>query len=63
MPLYDFKCPSCGHLYEDIVRYGELSVCPKCNLWGTDRLMGRPSYRMTGYNAANGYAEKGPTKE
>jgi putative FmdB family regulatory protein len=34
MPLYDFECRSCGHLFEALVRAGDAARCPSCN--GTD---------------------------
>lgn len=31
MPMYDFKCPACGHEHEAIVKTGtEKTKCPKC---------------------------------
>ena len=34
MPLYDFRCKSCGHEFEGLVRAGDVPRCPSCN--GTD---------------------------
>lgn len=32
MPLYEYKCPSCGTRFEELVRTGatEPVVCPNC---------------------------------
>jgi putative FmdB family regulatory protein len=30
MPLYEFKCRSCGLKFEELVRLGETPACPKC---------------------------------
>lgn len=31
MPLYEYKCPSCGHEWEDLRRMSdENPKCPKC---------------------------------
>jgi putative FmdB family regulatory protein len=37
MPLYDFKCRSCGHRFEELVRLGEAATCPKCQTAGAER--------------------------
>lgn len=34
MPLYDFRCRSCGATFEALVRQGHESVCRSCG--GTD---------------------------
>jgi len=31
MPLYKFNC-TCGEKFEDLVKYKEKGVCPKCSL-------------------------------
>lgn len=31
MPMYAFRCPSCGREYEELVpRAGETAPCPQC---------------------------------
>lgn len=30
MPLYDYKCPACGHAFETLVRSGTIPACPQC---------------------------------
>lgn len=45
MPMYDFECTACGHIFETIAKYEELPPCPECN-GVTQRLMGAPL--MTG---------------
>ena len=30
MPIYDFECESCGTVFEELTRIGELPPCPKC---------------------------------
>lgn len=30
MPLYDFRCRSCGKLFETLVRTGDSPTCPAC---------------------------------
>jgi putative FmdB family regulatory protein len=38
MPLYEFKCGSCGHRFEELVRLGETAECPKCHDVSPERL-------------------------
>ena len=30
MPIYEYKCGSCGHRFEHITRAGVAPACPKC---------------------------------
>jgi putative FmdB family regulatory protein len=30
MPLFDFRCLACGHVFEALVRTGHATVCPSC---------------------------------
>jgi putative FmdB family regulatory protein len=41
MPLYDFQCASCRHLFEELVKLGEIPVCPVCGAKNCER---RQSY-------------------
>lgn len=42
MPIYEFRCPKCGHQFEELVlaqvSEAEL-ICPKCLNKGMDKLM------------------------
>lgn len=31
MPIYEYKCCSCGHLFEKIVKLNESPDCPECD--------------------------------
>ncbi len=37
MPLYDFRCPACGHVFEALVRGEEAVCCPACQAPGAER--------------------------
>jgi putative FmdB family regulatory protein len=37
MPLYDFKCPSCQHRFEELVKVDEVPLCPQCGAAGSQR--------------------------
>lgn len=30
MPLFDFKCTQCGHIFEKLVKTDENQACPEC---------------------------------
>lgn len=31
MPLFDFKCRGCGHVFEFLIRGDAQAVCPQCH--------------------------------
>jgi putative FmdB family regulatory protein len=31
MPIYEYKCRACGHLFEKIVKLNEMPNCPECD--------------------------------
>lgn len=38
MPIFEFKCQSCGHEFEELVRDAKASVpCPKCSARKAER--------------------------
>jgi putative FmdB family regulatory protein len=40
MPLYDFRCRSCGHEFEALVRAGDDGLaCPSCKGGDIERLL------------------------
>lgn len=42
MPLYDFRCRSCEHIFEALVRGDRVSPCPSCGGAALERLMPLP---------------------
>ena len=31
MPIYEYECTACGHLFERVMKVGEIgAACPKC---------------------------------
>ncbi len=38
MPIYDFRCPACGHRFEELVKVNGSASCPKCGGAGAERL-------------------------
>jgi putative FmdB family regulatory protein len=61
MPLYEYRCDACGHLFEQIQKFSDplLSVCPECS--GVLRkLVSSPAiqFKGTGWYVTD-YAKKG----
>ncbi|MBW1675722.1 MAG: zinc ribbon domain-containing protein [Deltaproteobacteria bacterium] len=53
MPLYEFRCPKCGHEFEQIVFSSDkgLVKCPKCAAPKPERLLSIFSSSTTGMRA------------
>ena len=39
MPLYEFRCQSCGHQFEALVRPPEVPTCEQCHGTELERLL------------------------
>ena len=50
MPIYEYKCQSCGHYLEILQRISEepLSVCPECKKNTLKKLVSAPNFRLKG---------------
>jgi putative FmdB family regulatory protein len=42
MPMYDFECQGCGHVWEMVASLDEMPPCPECKATQVERLMGAP---------------------
>lgn len=74
MPLYEFKCAACEHEQTMMLRVRDVTdvrlfentppehrfvvVCSKCGEPGMERVPSAPSFKVTGFNAGNGYSRK-----
>lgn len=50
MPIYEFRCGSCGHRFEKLCSMGETGQnisCPKCNTAKPERVMSGFAARST----------------
>jgi len=49
MPIFEFRCTECGHLFEKLFRSSDEGVdlsCPECKSETIERVMSRSSYAM-----------------
>ena len=59
MPIYEYKCDSCNHIFEKLVFKDEDNVlCEKCKK-ETHKVMSTANFEIKGFNAENGYSKKG----
>lgn len=42
MPIFEYKCRSCGHCFEKLVRHGVTPDCPACNAADPEQLLSLP---------------------
>jgi len=57
MPIYEYRCETCAHEYEDLVRVGtkdEDVACPKCGDHTSERRVS--VFATTSTSASPGYA-------
>ena len=62
MPIFEFRCTECGHVFEEYTRKRNLLgiECPKCNALATKE-MSVSNFKVNGYNADNNYSGKPKT--
>lgn len=56
MPIYDYKCRSCGRRFEQLVRLGETPACPACGAADPERLSSFSAAVSTGRTRARALA-------
>jgi len=50
MPIYEYKCESCGHVLDALQKIDEepLKYCPSCSEASLRKLISAPSFRLKG---------------
>ncbi len=48
MPLFEFLCSDCGHIFEEICRENFHPLCPACSSSNTERKISAPSPQKKG---------------
>jgi putative FmdB family regulatory protein len=59
MPIFEFRCADCGHIFEQLfVSSGENAAlaCPRCGCQSLDRVVSK-----TNYTIGPGSGQKGPS--
>ena len=47
MPIYEFECSACKHIFECLMKIGECAeglACPECGAMNPKKLVGRTSF-------------------
>jgi putative FmdB family regulatory protein len=39
MPIYEYRCRGCAHVFETLVRTGDAPACPACGVADLERLL------------------------
>ena len=64
MPLYEYRCEACEHVFEVIQKFsdGPIAVCPSCGQGPVEKLPSSPAiqFKGTGWYITD-YARKGQT--
>lgn len=50
MPIYEYQCEACGHVFETLQRLSEdpLKECPECGKPALKKLLSAPAFRLKG---------------
>lgn len=51
MPIYDYRCRSCGHVFDELVKLGETPDCPACKGNDLEKLRSLPAISTEGSRA------------
>ena len=43
MPLYEFECGKCGHIFEELCSSDEMAICPVCASGETRKRISAPA--------------------
>ena len=65
MPIYEYKCPDCGKVFEAIQKFSDspLETCIHCSGKNIEKLISRSSFVLKGSGwYATDYAKKGKNK-
>lgn len=50
MPLYEYRCPDCGHEFEQLQKFSDPPTkdCPECGETNVKKLISRTSFSLKG---------------
>ena len=47
MPLFDFRCTACAHVFEALVLKATVPACPQCGAAELEKLLSLPAVRSS----------------
>jgi putative FmdB family regulatory protein len=54
MPIYEYRCPSCDHTFETLIRsQGDVAHCPRCGGIDLVKQFSVPAAAQTGQGASS----------
>ncbi len=50
MPIYEYQCEACGHVFDSLQKISEapLTTCPDCGAEALKKLVSAPAFRLKG---------------
>ena len=49
MPIYEYRCPECGHDFDKIMKFGaDAPPCPECGHEKTEKKVSKTSFHLKG---------------
>jgi putative FmdB family regulatory protein len=50
MPIYEYQCEACGHVFESLQKVSEapLTKCPDCGAEALTKMVSAPAFRLKG---------------
>jgi len=59
MPLHEFQCTKCKHIFEKLLFKDDSDIlpCPKCGK-DSNKILSTMTYNMKGYSEKNGYSDE-----
>ncbi len=50
MPIYEYRCPDCGHQFEAMQKFSDdpITVCPSCSAEHVKKLISAPAFHLKG---------------
>jgi len=51
MPIYEYRCETCGHQFELLVRSGDVPACERCSGTSLEKLLSLPAIKSESTHA------------